>query len=172
MNTDESVRKGKIKPARIEWEMAAAIGICVILARCIPQMQLATACISVLLCMQDTCGNSWKSGITRMMITAIGGIIAVGIVLIQEFILDAFWMSVILTFIGCILTFAGCRAANVPMFSNRIGAVTFILVVFTKPGIERIIFAFQRLASTFAGILIVMAVAWVSQNLKGRSIFE
>ncbi len=159
-------RERQLKLALTEWEMAVAMGLCVLMEALIPELQIMTACIAVLLCTQESLKASWKSGVIRLIITAIGGTSAVLVVLIQEFFTDALWLSVLLIFAGALLTFFGCRIAKVPIFSNRIGAVTFILVVFTKPGIGRITFALTRLLSTFAGILIVMLVVWFFQIVK------
>jgi hypothetical protein len=66
-----------------------------------------------------------------------------------------------MTAIGLIITLAGCKLAGVPPFNARIGGITFILVVLTKSGTDRIWYAVFRLCSTFYGIIAVMVVSTV-----------
>jgi len=106
------MEKTKASVNKVDIQVAIAIGICIITALFVPQLQQMTACIAVLLCLQDSVKVSWKAGVTRLIITLIGG-------------------------------------------------VTFILVVLTKPGMERVTYAIFRLVSTMYGVLAVLLVACI-----------
>ncbi|MBU9727731.1 FUSC family protein [Diplocloster modestus] len=164
------MEKQKFKVSALDIQMAVAIGSCVILSYFIPYLQVMTACIAVLLCTQGDLPASWKAGVTRIIITLVGGLTAVLVVGISQLFPDR-WLVVLLTMAGVLLTFLGCKLSGVPAFSNRIGAVTFILVVFTKGGADRIPFALQRLVSTLAGVLIVTFVVFV-WNLLRKAVVE
>lgn len=127
-------------------------------------IQKMTAAIACLLCCQDDTKISWKSGINRMIITAIGGVIAIVVTL-----LDALFQNqivfVFMIAIGLLLTLLFCKMAGVPYINARIGGVTFILVACTMAGNARILYAIFRLVSTLYGVLITMLVTWVFQKV-------
>lgn len=145
---------------RLDVQMAVAIIICLLLSKVVPEFQAMTACISVLLCVQDNMKISRKTGITRLIITAIGGVIGVLVVLIDIAVGNQ-WIFIILAAIGILLTMHFCKLAKVPYISARIGGVTYILVILTRIGTDRIWYALYRLLSTFYGVVIVLIVAWI-----------
>lgn len=149
-----------------ELQMALAIGLCCLLYMLEDRLQVMTACIAVLLCVQDSFTASFKAGLTRLEITFAGGFVAVLVVLFQEYVSASAATSVIAVMLGVLLTFLCCRLMRVPVFSNRIGAVTFILVVFTRPGIGRVEFAVIRWFSTLVGVLAVLLVTFAVQKLR------
>ena len=107
-----------------------------------------TACISCLLCYQDSTHASVKAGINRVIITAIGGAVGILAVLVDGAL-------------GVLLTLFLCKCAHVPYINARIGGVTFILVSSTLSGDARIWYAVWRLVSTVYGALVVVLVTWV-----------
>jgi uncharacterized membrane protein YgaE (UPF0421/DUF939 family) len=145
---------------KIDLEIALASGICLAAANFIPNFQAMTACIATLLCVQEGIKPSLKAGITRLIVTAIGGIIGIVIVLLDVYAASQ-WLFVVLTMFGVTAVLWGCRLAGVPAFNARIGGVTFILVVLTKTGSERIPYALFRLLSTLYGIAAVLLVTAV-----------
>jgi uncharacterized membrane protein YgaE (UPF0421/DUF939 family) len=154
----------------IDIKIAITIGLCLLMALVVPEFQTMTACISVLLCVQDSAKTSWNTGMIRLIVTAVGGLIAVLVILIDNTAGNSIIFIIMIT-IGLIMTLAGCKLAKVPPFSARIGGVTFILVVLTKSGIDRIYYAIFRLLSTFYGIIAVMTVSAVfafSANKKSH----
>jgi uncharacterized membrane protein YgaE (UPF0421/DUF939 family) len=153
--------------SKIDIQIALAAGICLLIAPLIPEFQAMTACITVLLCVQDSAKTSWKAGIIRLIVTAAGGLAAVLVILIDNAAGNS-RVFIIMTAIGLIITLAGCKLARVPLFNARIGGVTFILVVLTKSGTDRIYYAIFRLLSTFYGIIVVMAVSVVFAFFTNR----
>lgn len=123
-------------------------------------IQKMTAAISCLLCCQDTVPITKKSGMTRIIITAVGGVLAVLVILVDN-LLGNEWAMVPLFFIGILLTLHFCKLAKVPYVSARIGAVSFVLVACTLQGSSRIWYAIFRLISTVYGAIISVLVTWV-----------
>lgn len=126
-------------------------------------IQKMTAAIACLLCCQDDTKISWKSGVNRMIITAIGGVIAIVVTILDGVIQNQF-VFVLMIAVGLLLTLLLCKMAGVPYINARIGGVTFILVACTLAGNARILYAIFRLISTMYGVLVTMLVTWVFQK--------
>jgi uncharacterized membrane protein YgaE (UPF0421/DUF939 family) len=144
----------------IDIKIVLAVGVCLLMATVIPEFQTMTACITVLLCVQDGGKESGKAGLIRLVITAIGGLAAVLVVLLDD-AADMPWLFAVMIMAGLFLTLMGCKLARVPAFNARIGGVTFILVALTKTGNDRIGYALFRLLSTLYGVAVVILVTMV-----------
>jgi uncharacterized membrane protein YgaE (UPF0421/DUF939 family) len=152
--------KKQVKIGRTDAEMALAVFISLLPAKVIPQYQAMTACIATLLCVQEGVKESWKAGLTRLLITTVGGLTGIMVVLADNAVENQ-WLFMIMTAAGIVLTLFGCRFVGAPVFNSRIGGVTFILVVLTKTGADRIWYALYRLFSTLYGVAAVMVVGAV-----------
>lgn len=159
--------KKRVKLDWLDLRSMIAIGLCIIAAHYIGYIQGVTASIAVLLCTQETKQMSWKTGIIRMVITLIGGLVGIGVVLIQMWN-GNIWVSMGLVVLGIGGTLISCKAVKVPYISARIGSITFLLVVMTRVGYERINYATFRLVSTVFGVLVVYVVAWVFDKTQGK----
>jgi uncharacterized membrane protein YgaE (UPF0421/DUF939 family) len=153
--------------SRTDVEMALAILISLVLGNFIPQYQAMTACIAVLLCVQEGVKESWKACVIRLLITVVGGITGI-IVVLADNAMGNQGLFILMISAGILLTFFGCKLAKVPVFNSRIGCVTFILVVLTKTGDDRIWYALFRLLSTLYGAVAVMVVSLVFQLLTSH----
>lgn len=132
-------------------------------------IQKMTAAITCLLCCQDDTRISWKSGVNRMIITFIGGVIAIAVVLLDGLTQNQY-LFVLYALVGILLTLVLCKCAKVPYVTARIGGVTFILVACTLNGNARIYYAIFRIISTMYGVLITMLVTWVFQTLGRKAV--
>jgi uncharacterized membrane protein YgaE (UPF0421/DUF939 family) len=141
-------------------QMVAATGLCLLAAKVIPEYQIMTACIAALLCTQEDIASTWKSGLVRLIITAVGGLVAVLVILLDN-IVDNSWLLIVMIMAGLLLTLWGCKLSRVPSFNARIGGVTFVLVVLTRSGSDRIYYAVFRLLSTLYGVIVVIAITAV-----------
>ena len=65
-------------------------------------IQKMTACISCLLCCQDTTTVSKKAGINRLIITAVGGIVAICVVALDNVFANE-WLMVLMVTAGVLL---------------------------------------------------------------------
>lgn len=131
-------------------------------------IQKMTVCISCFLCVQDNVKLSLKAGINRVIITAIGGVVAIIIVAINDVCGNAVLLAVMIA-VGIIATLFLCKAAKVPYINARIGCVTMILVACTLQGANRIWYGVFRLISTIFAVVVVMLVAWVFDQIAKRS---
>lgn len=161
----------KLRIGRYEFGVALAISLCLLMARLLPGFQTLTVCIAVLFCLQEGPRATWKSGIVRLGITAIGGLIGFGVVLLDNRFHQP-WLLFGLSVLGVVSTLIGCKLLNAPPFSARIGGVTFLMVLYMRSGGERVYVPALRLISTLYGILAVMLVStlfsWIAQKRKAE----
>ena len=174
--------KPEMKPekaaiTRLDVRIAVAVLICCLTSTILNQLgvkfpfgemrleiiQKMTACISCLLCCQDNTNVSYKAGINRLIITAVGGIMGI-IVVALDVAIGNDWVMVVLVALGVLFTLFFCKMAKVPYINARIGGVTFILVSCTLTGYARIWYAVFRFVSTFYGVLIVLLVTWLFEK--------
>ncbi|MBR3159861.1 MAG: FUSC family protein [Atopobiaceae bacterium] len=121
-------------------------------------IQKVTACISCLLCCQDGLEASRKAGLTRVLVTAVGGLVGVLVVALDLLLGSNMWLLVPLLGVGLVATLCLCRLAGAPAFNARIGGITFLLVACTLSGTARIWYAVFRLVSTVFGAVVVSVV--------------
>ncbi len=132
-------------------------------------IQKMTSCIACLLCCQDNLAISRKAGVNRIIITFIGGLVGIGVVILDHFIGNEWFMAAMI-FMGIIATLLLCKAAKVPYINARIGGVTFVLVTCTLQASERIYYGCFRFISTVFGVLVVMLVTWIFSLVQKRTI--
>jgi uncharacterized membrane protein YgaE (UPF0421/DUF939 family) len=149
-----------VKINRIDIGITLAIGLCLLLAKVIPHLQAMIACITAILCIQDGIKDSLKSSLIRLTITAIGGFVAIAIIMVNNYFSNS-WIFIALVVIGTLLTLFCCKLARVPAFNARIGGVTFILIILTGAEGDKINSALFRLLSTVYGAVVVLLVAAV-----------
>jgi uncharacterized membrane protein YgaE (UPF0421/DUF939 family) len=153
--------------SKIDVQIVLSAGLCMVLAFRIPEFQAMTACITTLLCVQEETTSSWKAGRVRLLVTAVGGLAGILTVFIDE-LAGLSHPAVLIIMAGLLLTLFGCKLAKVPLFNARIGGVTFILVVLTKTGPDRIYYSFFRLLSTLYGVIAVIIVSAVFSFIEKR----
>ena len=117
-------------------------------------IQKLTACIACILVCQDDSDASQKAGVTRLVVTAVGGLVGFGVVMVNELLGGSVWLLVPLVAVGVLGSLVVCRLTGVPAFQARIGAVTFVLVACTLPGKARCWYALFRLVSTLFGVVV------------------
>ena len=159
-------------PNALDIRMAVSILVCCLVSTALSALDLKfpvgemrleviqkmTACIACLLCCQDNVMASKKAGINRIIVTAVGGLVGVGVVALDTALGSNPWILALLVAVGVVATLCLCRLAGVPAFNARIGGVTFVLVACTLTGTARIWYAAFRLASTVFGALVVLGV--------------
>ncbi len=166
------------KLTKLDLRIAVAAAICVLTATILNELNLKfafgqmrleviqkmTAAIACLLCCQDNMMISRKAGVNRIIITFIGGLLAILLTLVDMAIGNVY-ISVILLFVGLLGTLYLCKCAKVPYINARIGGVTFILVYCTMAGNARIYYGIFRLVSTIYGVLVTLVVTWVFEKI-------
>lgn len=158
--------KLNIKPQWIDLRIAIAVGLCMLIYRFVPGLQLLSACTAALMCTQDTGKLTVKSGLIRLLTTVLGGAMAVLVVLLDNAI-GNYYVFILLCVTGMVVTLNLCRMCGVPPIPGRIGCVTFILVVVVAKGDARIMYAVDRLVATACGATVALAVSWVAQLAFG-----
>jgi uncharacterized membrane protein YgaE (UPF0421/DUF939 family) len=153
--------------SKIDVQIVLSAGLCMALAVVIPKFQAMTACITTLLCVQEGITPSWKAGLVRLLVTAVGGLVGIFAVFIDE-LAGLSHQAVLIVMAGLLLTLFGCKLARTPLFNARIGGVTFILVVLTKTGPDRIYYSFFRLLSTLYGVIAVIIASVVFLFIEKR----
>lgn len=166
------------KPNALDARMGICVLICCAVATLLSELgikfsvgeahldiiQKMTACISCLLCCQDGLEASKKAGITRVLVTAVGGAVGVGAVAFDLALGSNVWIFVPLVAVGLVVTLCACRLAGAPAFNARIGGITYLLVACTLTGTNRMWYAVFRLVSTVFGALVVFAVTWFAEG--------
>ncbi len=132
-------------------------------------IQKMTCCISCFLCCQDNTKVSLRAGINRLIITAIGGIVAI-VIIALDCVIGNDWVEMLMIVVGVLLTLFLCKLAGVPYINARIGCVTLILVACTLNSTARIWYGVFRLVSTLFAVLVVLLVTWVFDKIQaGRA---
>lgn len=131
-------------------------------------IQKMTACISCLLLCQDNTQVSFKAGVNRLIITAVGGIVGVLVALIDTNLNSPVLMTLMISG-GVLLTLFLCKVCKVPYINARIGGVTFVLVSCTLSGYGRIWYALFRFASTLYAAIVVLLVTWAFSLVKKKA---
>lgn len=142
---------------RKDVKIAIAVGICLLTSKLFPVIQYMAACFAAILCMQDNAKMSWKMGLYRLIITAIGGAVGILVVLADNMLQNQ-WLLIPMVMAGVLLTLWGCKLAKVPYITAMIGCITFLIVVMIMPGTQRIAYAGLRLLGTAYGVIVSLAV--------------
>ena len=151
---------------KTEVRMVAAAALCLLAGQWVPHLQTMTAAISAVMAAQDSRALTLRAGITRLTVTAVGGALGIGVILLE--ILSSSPALALLLGTACLLlSVFGCKLAKAPAFQARIGALNFILVTMTLPGTElRLQYALFRLVSTLFGVLAVFLVTAIWQAIE------
>ena len=163
------------KPSMLDARIAICVLVCLLTSNALTALDLrfavgemhldviqkATACISCLLCCQDTADASRRAGAMRVLVTAVGAACGMAAVAIDQLMGPNLWLLALLMTVGLVATLCLCRLAGAPAFNARIGAISFLLVASALTGTARLWYAVFRLVSTVFGAL----VTWVVTSL-------
>lgn len=167
---DNSKKRFSLK--LLDFKIAFSIALCMLTYYClIPGLQVLGACTAALMCCQDTDKMSIKSGITRVLGTVIGGIVAVLVVLADNAIGNTI-VFVVLSFVGIVVALFVFRALKFEPMPSRVGCITVILVLVVLGGNARISYAVSRVIATVFGAVVAVIVSTVfnliSNLFKGK----
>lgn len=161
------MEKEKIGIRALDIQIAVCLCVCIISAYLCPYVQALSACTAVIICSQDKVKVSWNTGLTRLIITVIGGIVGMCVVVLDDLIQNT-WIFVGMVFIGILITILICKIVKVPYISARIGCITFILVATVATGSYRITYGVYRILGTTYGILVTVAISWIFSLIMER----
>lgn len=160
------------KPSILDIRIAACVLVCLLVSNTLTALdirfavgemrldiiQKATACISCLLCCQDTADASRKAGAMRVLVTAVGATCGMVVVALDQLTGSNIWILAMFMAVGLVTTLCLCRLTGAPAFNARIGAISFLLVASTLTGTARLWYAVFRLVSTIFGALVTWAL--------------
>jgi uncharacterized membrane protein YgaE (UPF0421/DUF939 family) len=154
----------------LDFKIALTVVICLITSKLVPVIQYMPACFAAILCAQGSAKLSFKTGLTRTAVTLIGGVIGVGIVLLDNAIKNT-WLFIAMAAAGIILTLLICKLLRLSNMPARIGCVTFILVIMVMNGEKRVEYAMLRVLGTIYGAIAAIIVSWGLSALAASSSF-
>lgn len=142
-----------------------AVLICLLTARFSNGwIQYMSACFSTVLCMMETKESSLETGIKRITITVIGGILGVCIVLLDQLFQNQIIFH-IMAILGLIPVLTICRMAKVGEMKCKSGCVCYLAVLVIKTGTDRLSFAGLRLLGTVYGVMIAVLVSLLVDSI-------
>ncbi|NLO84286.1 MAG: hypothetical protein GX096_02500 [Clostridiales bacterium] len=159
--------KERIKGARLEaldWKLAVAVLICLYASQMVSWIHYMPACFAAILCMQDTVAVSWKTGLNRLILTAVGGLVGI-VVLLADSLIGNQWIFLLLAAAGVLVTIIGCKLVRLNYIFIRISCITFLIVIMFNRGSNGLQYAFMRLIGTLFGVLVAVLVTAAFQKL-------
>lgn len=149
-----------------------AVLICMLTARYSNGwIQYMSACFSTVLCMMETKESSFDTGLKRIIITVIGGIVGICIVLLDELI-QIEGIFYVIAILGLFPVLEICRLAKVGEMKCKSGCVCYLAVLVIKSGPDRLLFAGLRLLGTIYGVMIAVLISFVVDSLYNRLYVE
>lgn len=139
---------------------AIAVMICLILNYLFGSNVGAISAWAALICIQSTLESSLKTGVSRFLGTALGGVVAIAILPVAEAV-TADWFHIILIPAGIILVIYLCVLFKMPGAASM-GAFVYIAVLILpfdpNSKANPYIVALYRIADTLAGVLVGLLV--------------
>lgn len=114
------------------------------------------ACIAAVICMQGSIEQTVKQGVSRLIGTAIGGILGLLILMASQLLQKTLFMALMLGG-GTILLIWLCNLIKRPAACS-IAVIVFCVILFNHAGTDRYMYALNRMFETAVGIFIAAAV--------------
>ena len=134
-----------------------AVGLCILLFHLLDREPPMIAALAAVFGLREDWQTSLKFGKTRILGNSIGAIFAAMLVVIQQFAGWPFWIELIGVPLGVILIIVFCDHTNYN--AGIIGAnAAFLIIYFTIPTDETVIYALARVLDTFIGTFIAILV--------------
>lgn len=134
-----------------------AVGLCILLFHFLDREPPIIAALAAVFGLREDWQTSLKFGKTRILGNSIGAIFAAFLVLFQQFMGWPFFVELIGVPLGIILIIVFCDRTNYN--SGIVGATAaFLIIYFTIPTNETVIYALARVLDTFIGTFIAILV--------------
>lgn len=130
-------------------------------------IQKLAACTAAIMCTQETAKFSWQSELKRMLGVIIGGVCAVLVVALDEWIGNDY-VFILLCGLGIELNLISCKLVKMPPVLARVSCITFALVTLVMPGMGRVNYALLRLLGTAVGATVALLISWIYDKCFGR----
>jgi uncharacterized membrane protein YgaE (UPF0421/DUF939 family) len=159
-------KKIKLGLELLDFNIALAVAVCLITSRFVPIIQYIPACFAAILCAQDDTRLGYKTALTRIAVTIIGGLVGIGVVLLDT-IFSHSGLFIFMAAAGIIVTLLICKLFRLPNMPARIGCVTFILVIMVASGEKRMEYALHRVVGTVYGAVVALLMSTGLSFLAG-----
>mgnify|MGYP004514290991 CR=1 FL=1 len=138
---------------------AIAVAICALISTFFNHEDIFCACIASVICMEQTCEQTWDTGINRIIGTLIGG--TVGYLALES--ICSFptyeWIRILVLPIGILIVVYACNLIDKkPAVS--IGCVV-IIVILSRSGASTsstLTYVVQRVSDTLLGVFVAMMI--------------
>jgi len=138
---------------------AVGVAICALISMFLNHEDIFCACIAAVICMEQTCEQTWDTGINRFIGTMIGG--TIGYISLESICsLPCYeWIRIFVLPIGIILVVYFCNLIN-HKSAVSIGCVVIIVILSRSSAItsSTLTYVFQRICDTLIGIAVAMFV--------------
>lgn len=114
------------------------------------------ACIAAIICMQSSVEQTVRQGVSRVIGTCIGGLVGLGVLLLDDLIANAVATGFIMGG-GVLLTLWLCNLIKRPAACS-IGCIVVCVVMLNHSGPDRYLYTLFRVAETLVGILVAVGV--------------
>ena len=134
---------------------ALSVSLCMLAAWTLSYPPPIYACIAAVIVTRETVEDSFKQGVARVIATLIGGVMALGLLLL-DLENSPGLLEVLLAGVGVLLTLYVCLLLKTPD-AAALACVTFLIIVLQHAD-DKYLFALYRVLETIAGIIVSLVV--------------
>lgn len=153
-STDENKTRFHIGMRNIKTGLA--VFLCLALYNQLGRDGYFLAATSAIICMQDSVEKSVSSGLNRLLGTAFGALLGMGLLYLNLYF-PYFDLTLLSATLGTVLTILFCNIIRQPD-SIVIGCVVLLIIVLEQTNQTPLMYSVDRLIDTFVGIFVAILV--------------
>lgn len=161
----------RISLTGLEFRIGITIVLCLLACKACEllgfSIQALAACTGAVMCVQEGGKASFGACKNRVLGVICGGIVGVGIVLLDNLI-GVDLVFYLLVGLGIMANFVLCKAAKLPLVQARVSCMTVLLVVLVLGGPARLNYAIGRFIGTLLGALIAWGVSAAWEKIAAK----
>ena len=163
--------RNKIGLTGLEFRIGITMVLCLLACKLCEvlgfSVQALAVCTGAVMCVQEGGKASVGAVKNRILGVICGGIVGVGVVLLDNLIGIAL-VFYVLVGLGIMANFVLCKAVKLPLVQARVSCMTLLLVVLVLGGPARLHYAVGRFIGTLVGGLIAWAVSAAWEKLSKK----
>lgn len=163
--------QNKLSLTGLEFRIGITIVICLLFCKVCGMLgfsiQALAACTGAVMCVQDNGKASVGAVKNRVLGVICGGIVGVGVVLLDNLI-GVDLLFYVMVGLGIMANFLLCKAVKLPLVQARVSCMTLLLVVLVLGGPARLNYAIGRFIGTLVGGLIAWGVSAAWEKLSKK----
>ena len=144
-----------------------SVFLCLLLYSLIRRDGVLLACTSAIISMQNDLEKSLKSGLDRLVGTACGALLGMGLLYLKELIPPVVDLTPVITTLGIMLFIVFCNVIH-KQEAIVIGCVVILMIVLGQTDQNPFVYSVNRLIDTLAGVVISFAVNRFIRNPKDQ----